>query len=198
MVNFTSTTVSVLRNADIVVLPVTLLRYEAKLTSTGTAQLNWITATETNNSHFEVLRSADGINFTAIGKVTGAGNSTQEKRYFFTDISPLAGTNYYQLLQYDKDGKKKALGIRLVKVSQKAGGLTIYPNPSKGVIYLNFEANSYQKLELIDLAGKILMTRAIGRQESAIIFNISNLAAGIYNIKLTGNEKLARKQIFKE
>ena len=198
MVNFTSTTVSVLRNADIVVLPVTLFRYEAKLTSTGTTQLNWVTATETNNSYFEVLRSADGINFTAIGKVTGAGNTTQEKRYNFTDLSPLAGTNYYQLVQYDKDGKKKVLGIRLVKVSHKAGALIIYPNPSNGVVNLSFEANSYQKLELIDLAGKILMTRAIGRQERTMSFNISNLAAGIYNVKLSGNDKLARKQIVKE
>ena|GEM_PF-6630734 len=54
------------------------------------------------------------------------------------------------------------------------------------------------KVELIDLAGKILMTRAIGRQERTMSFNISNLAAGIYNVKLTGNEKLARKQIIKE
>jgi len=196
--NFSSGTVSVLRNADIVVLPVTLLSYEAKLTSTGTAQLNWVTASETNSSYFEVLRSADGINFTAIGKVTGAGNTTQEKQYSFTDLSPLAGTNYYQLLQYDKDGKKKVLGIRLVKVSQKAGALIIYPNPGNGVVNLSFEANSYQKLELIDLAGKILMTRAIGRQERTMSLNISNLAAGIYNVKLTGNDKLARKQIVKE
>jgi len=196
--NFNSTTVSLLRNADVVVLPVTLLRYEAKLTSTGTAQLNWSTATETNNSLFEVLRSADGINFTAIGKVTAAINSNQESRYNFTDLLPLAGTNYYQLVQYDKDGKKKVLGIRFVKVLHKAGALIIYPNPGNGVVNLSFEANSYQKLELIDLAGKILMTRAIGRQESTIIFNISNLAAGIYNVKLTGNDKLARKQIVKE
>ncbi len=196
--NYSSTTVSVLRNADIVVLPVTLLSYEAKLTSTGTIQLNWLTATETNNSLFEVLRSADGINFTAIGKVTAVGNTTQEKRYNFTDLSPLAGNNYYQLVQYDKDGKKKVLGIRLVKVSQKKGTLTIYPNPSNGVFNLSFEANSYHKVELIDLAGKILMTRAIGRQERTMSFNISNLAAGIYNVKLTGNEKVARKQIVKE
>jgi len=196
--NYSSFTLSVLRNADIVVLPVTLLRYEAKLTSTGTAQLNWSTATETNNSYFEVLRSADGINFTAVGKVTGGGNTTQEKRYNFTDLSPLAGTNYYQLVQYDKDGKKKVLGIRLVKVSHKVGSLIIYPNPSNGVVNLSFEANSFQKLELIDLAGKILLTRAIGRQESTIIFTISNLAAGVYNVKLTGNDKLARKQIVKE
>ena len=196
--NYSSFTLSVLRNADIVVLPVTLLRYEAKLTSTGTAQLNWSTATETNNSYFEVLRSADGINFTAVGKVTGGGNTTQEKRYNFTDLSPLAGTNYYQLVQYDKDGKKKVLGIRLVKVSHKVGSLIIYPNPSNGVVNLSFEANSFQKLELIDLAGKILLTRAIGRQERTMSLNISNLAAGIYNVKLTGNGKLARKQIIKE
>ena len=179
-------------------LPLRIVSYNAKLTFNGTAQLNWVTATETNNSYFEVLRSADGINFTPIGKVSAAINATQEKQYSFTDLSPLAGTNYYQLLQYDKDGKKTSLGIRTVKVSQKAGAISVFPNPSNGVFNVNFEANSYQKAELIDLAGKVLMTRVIGRQESTMGFNISNLPTGIYNVKLSGTGKLERKQIVKE
>jgi autotransporter-associated beta strand protein len=178
-------------------LPVTLVSYDAKLKTNGTVQLTWLTASETNNSYFELQRSTDGITFTTIGKVTGAGNSTQEKRYDFIDLSPLAGTNYYKLLQYDKDGKKTDLGVRSVKVLLKENELTVYPNPSNGIVNVSFDINSYQKVELVDLTGKILMTKTIGRQASTISFDISDLSAGVYNIRLTGERKLAIKQIVK-
>jgi hypothetical protein len=178
-------------------LPVTVVSYDAKLNTNGTVQLTWLTASETNNSYFELQRSTDGITFTTIGKVTGAGNSTQEKRYDFIDLSPLAGTNYYKLLQYDKDGKKTDLGVRSVKVLLKENELTVYPNPSNGIVNVSFDINSYQKVELVDLTGKILMTKTIGRQASTISFDISDLSAGVYNIRLTGEGKLAIKQIVK-
>jgi hypothetical protein len=178
-------------------LPVTLVSYDAKLKTNGTVQLTWLTASETNNSYFELQRSTDGISFTTIGKVTGAGNSTQEKRYNFTDLSPLAGTNYYKLLQYDKDGKKTDLGVRSVKVLLKENELTVYPNPSNGMVNVSFDINSYQKVELVDLTGKILMTKTIGKQASTISFDLSDLSAGVYNIRLTGEGKLAIKQIVK-
>jgi hypothetical protein len=178
-------------------LPVTVVSYDAKLNTNGTVQLTWLTASETNNSYFELQRSTDGITFTTIGKVTGAGNSTQEKRYDFIDLSPLAGTNYYKLLQYDKDGKKTDLGVRSVKVLLKENELTVYPNPSNGIVNVSFDINSYQKVELVDLTGKILMTKTIGRQASTISFDISDLSAGVYNIRLTGERKLAIKQIVK-
>jgi 6-phosphogluconolactonase (cycloisomerase 2 family) len=196
--NYGSITISVLRNADITTLPVTLLSYDAKLNSDGTVKLNWITASETNNSYFEILRSTNGIDFTSIGNVTGAGNSTQELRYALTDKAPLAGDNYYQLVQYDKDGKKTDLGIRTVKVSLKATEVLIYPNPSSSLVNINFEANTYNKVELIDLSGKILIIKTIGKQASTISLDISEFAAGTYNVRLMGEGGLVTKQIVKQ
>jgi len=66
------------------------------------------------------------------------------------------------------------------------------------LVNLIFDAYSYQKLELMDLAGKILLTKTIGKQESSLSFDISNLATGIYNIRLTGEGRLTNKQIVKQ
>jgi hypothetical protein len=66
------------------------------------------------------------------------------------------------------------------------------------LVNLIFDTYSYQKLELIDLAGKILLTKTIGKQESSLSFDISNLATGIYNIRLTGEGRLTNKQIIKQ
>jgi hypothetical protein len=179
-------------------LPVSLVSYDAKLNTNGTVQLNWLTTSETNNSYFEIQRSVDGKSFTKIGKVTGAGNSTKEIRYTFTDLLPLEGNNYYQLVQYDKDGKRKELGVRTVKVSFEDSQIMVYPNPSNGVVNVRFDVNSYQKVELIDLTGKVLQIKTIGKQENTISFDISELSAGVYNIRLIGEGKLTTKQVVKQ
>ncbi|MFC5282752.1 T9SS type A sorting domain-containing protein [Pedobacter alpinus] len=195
--NITSNTVSVLRNTD-AVLPVSLVSYQAKLQTNGTVQLNWLTASETNNSHFEVLRSTDGINFNSIGKVTGAGNSTQQKTYNFIDPIPTMGNNYYQLIQHDNDGKQTDLGIRVINVSLKEDEVIIYPNPSSGLITVSFEAGAYQKLELIDLSGRVLISKSILKQNSEANLDLTSLATGIYSIKLSGEGKIVSKQIIKQ
>ena len=74
----------------------------------------------------------------------------------------------------------------------------VYPNSSNGLVNLIFDAYSYQKLELMDLAGKILLTKTIGKQESSLSFDISNLATGIYNVRLIGEGRLTNKQIVKQ
>ena len=66
--------------------------------------LTWQTATETNNSHFTVLHSTDGLNFRELGHKPGAGNSNQLLSYSFKDHHPEPGVNYYRIRQTDFDG----------------------------------------------------------------------------------------------
>jgi hypothetical protein len=74
----------------------------------------------------------------------------------------------------------------------------VYPNPSNGVVNVRFDVNSYQKVELIDLTGKVLQIKTIGKQENTISFDISELSAGVYNIRLIGEGKLTTKQVVKQ
>ncbi|QEK52484.1 T9SS type A sorting domain-containing protein [Pedobacter aquae] len=193
-----SDNVSVIRNADIVPLPVSLISYQAKLQTNGTVQLNWLTASETNNSYFEILKSTDGKNFSSIAKVNGSGNSTQQAQYDYTDTRPASGSNYYQLIQYDDNGKQTDLGVRAVNVTLGSKELTVYPNPASSLINLSFEADVYQKLEVIDLTGKILMSQTIQKQENSISLDINKLSTGFYHIRLTGTGKITTKQIIKQ
>ncbi len=197
--NSGSRSISVIRNADIAATPVTLVGYDAKLNINGTVQLNWTTASEANNNYFELLRSANGVSFSSISKITGAGNSAQKQQYNFIDQSPIAGTNYYQLLQFDNDGKKTDLGIRAVNVSlNNSHELSMYPNPTTGIVNLSFEGAIYQKLELVDLSGKMLLTKPIRQQESQIIIDISHLSPGLYTISLKGERRIIRNKIIKK
>lgn len=84
-------------------LPVKLLSFNAS--KQGEAVLvEWQTAMEINSNSFVVERSADGIHFSTIATLEGAGNSNAVLDYLFTDHAPLTGSNYYRLRQYDLDG----------------------------------------------------------------------------------------------
>ncbi|WAC39787.1 T9SS type A sorting domain-containing protein [Pedobacter sp. SL55] len=101
------------------VLPVILTKFTAKATNTA-AVLNWATASEKNSDYFAVMRSGDGVNFSKIGEVKAAGNSSELKEYQFKDAYPLNGTNYYRLYQYDNDATLDKSDIKTVSFNLDA------------------------------------------------------------------------------
>jgi hypothetical protein len=110
----------------------------------STVVLKWVTASEINNSHFEVLKSIDGQTFEPIGRVEGAGNSTSIQRYRFQD-KDVEAKQYYKLKQLDFDGQFAYSDVVLVKsegetidiVKQTAEKLIIQPTVSTRVIIAN-------------------------------------------------------------
>ena len=66
--------------------------------------INWVTSSESNNDYFLVERSVDGINWTDIKRVIGAGNSNKQLSYEIVDKNYLNTINYYRLTQVDFDG----------------------------------------------------------------------------------------------
>ncbi len=105
--------------------PVSLSSFTAKSINQG-AQLNWITTSEQNNSHFEIYRSTDRQNFTFLGDVKGNGTSDRVLNYLFIDQLIPAGTSYYKLRQVDIDGKYKEYGPVVIHSDlQKADDITL-------------------------------------------------------------------------
>src|SRR5687767_3397423 len=103
--------------ATLVVLPVKLLSFTGAW-SVNDAVVKWVTSTETNNHHFEIQRGFDGQNFTTIGNIPGAGNSTMERNYSFTDPNARSLSSnviYYRLRQVDMDNKYSYSGVIMLK-----------------------------------------------------------------------------------
>lgn len=74
-------------------------------------------------------------------------------------------------------------------------GLKMGPNPTKGAFIINNENNIEGKAKVLDLNGKILLSKKL-EKETAL--DLSNFANGIYIVKLideNGNEKLSQKII---
>ncbi|MFC2094794.1 hypothetical protein ACFLSH_04110, partial [Bacteroidota bacterium] len=84
------------------IVPVELSSFTANVNN-GVVELNWTTATETNNQGFDVEKNS-GDGFQKIGFVPGFGTSTDIHNYSYVDGSVEEGTYSYRLKQVDYDG----------------------------------------------------------------------------------------------
>ena len=160
------------------------------------AILNWSTAQEINNSHFEVERSLDGITFKAIGKVTGRGNTSEEQQYSYTDANIFAANRmvYYRLKQVDFDGTTAYTSVVAVMSDQAAvfEVLQVSPNPfiSGFTVGLIVPTQQVIKVELTDAFGKLISTQEINPElgMNNLEINESELKAGMYIVRITQGE----------
>ena len=183
-----------------VALPVTLVNFTGQLVN-NQVQLQWRTASEQNNDHFEVQHSTDGIQFSSIGNIKGSGTSFIPHDYQFTDVAPAQGNNYYRLKQVDIDGNYTFSSIVDVKLMTGIT-YTIYPNPAinKVNMVISVDKDQQIKLTLTEPGGKIIETREVKCLfgDNKLEWDISRLAKGMYMICSQNNSGIAVVKFVKE
>lgn len=118
-------------------LPVTLLSLAA-VSAGEDVLVVWQTSSETNNSHFDIEYSTDGITFIKAGTVPAAtGNTSIVQHYSFTHRQAIrtqrAPVLYYRLKQVDIDGRFTYTNVVSVKIKgDDKTVLSVYPNPVQG------------------------------------------------------------------
>ncbi|MFN0291311.1 T9SS type A sorting domain-containing protein [Pedobacter helvus] len=149
-------------NDQTTVLPVDLTSFTAKA-NLQNIDLTWSTASEKDNSHFEILRSGDGKTFSKIGEVRGAGTTDVAQNYSFVDKDALPGVNYYQLNQIDYNGNPTLSKIEAVKSNVAATNFKVVANKQDGNIKLTiFAANEGKAtLKIYDLNGRKVTEREL-------------------------------------
>ncbi len=181
-------TITAVHEMVIAALPVELLDF------TATAQerivlLEWATASEENNSHFDIERSQDGISFRKIGSVNGRGNSVEIIDYEFVDNSPLIGTNYYRLKQIDFDGGFSYSTVETVRFrAHNKTVVNLFPNPvKKEKVQINIVTKRIEKgtLSIFDINGKKLYTQTLNvtEGENLIDLDVSSLTQGMFIVQ---------------
>ncbi|MBS1619373.1 MAG: T9SS type A sorting domain-containing protein [Bacteroidetes bacterium] len=174
-----------------VALPVKLISFDAQQTNDNRIQLQWATASEINNDHFDVERSADAQAWSKIAEVKGAGNTNEMQQYALTDRQPLSGINYYRLRQVDYDGKYEYSDIAAAEISTAAAiTMTVYPNPAaagKGLnIVLAGGADAIRYVRITDLSGTVVYGAEVGDEQSHRVQGL-DLPAGIYTVTTIAN-----------
>lgn len=166
------------------VLPVTLNYFTAQASTASTVQLTWGTAMESNNDHFTLERSDDGIHYVTIGTLPGKGDYSQPTDYSYTDHSPEQGVNFYRLSQTDRDGKDKVLGIKTVTLQDV--GLRLGPNPAVHVVDVSFNRGAWREIKLYNCAEQLLQTIPLTARDHQAHINLLNYRAGTYYLAFVG------------
>jgi len=84
-------------------LPVELSSFVSSINGSNVT-LNWSTASEINNSGFDIERSSVSGTWSKVGNVTGNGTSATTHSYTFTDRNLASGNYSYRLKQVDFNG----------------------------------------------------------------------------------------------
>lgn len=164
--------------------------------------LNWKTASETNNSHFEIERGFEVSDFSKLGQVQGAGTTNDSHVYEYIDKSPKT-SNFYRIKQVDFDGKSSYSDILRVEVKiDPFEDLILYPNPtSAGNINIIGRAKIETErifINFTDLVGKNHLTLETDQDSivNGITINLSEkLRSGIYMISISDGIRTSRKKL---
>ena len=175
-----------------VALPVELSHFSVDLQGER-AILRWTTQTELNNSHFDVEHSTDGISFTPVATITGAGTTQEPQQYSYRHWPGRPGLNYYRLAQYDYDGTLTYSDIVSVRFGNPEAGLRLYPTATAGPLHLEWDGPSSPEdvLRILDGTGRPVMTLGVPRGSTALAVDVGALVPGAYYMVLAG----ARQQL---
>jgi hypothetical protein len=188
---------SVGNSAIVAPVPVTLTSFTAKRKE-NSVKLDWETASEFNNSGFEIERKLeDQEGFETIAFVPSSkkdGNSNEVLNYSYTDINISGVASQYQLKQVDFDGKYKYSDVLVVKGTTAAGRIMIYPNPAvQGTVNVVFDSFNKKNIQLTDINGRV-QRKWEGYTSGQL--QLKQLLPGIYVLNVTDlatNTKLIRK-----
>jgi len=196
-------------------LPVELVSFTVAANQRN-AVLSWRTATEVQNSGFEVQRSVNrgesaingqelaASNWTKAGFVRGSGTSNSPKNYSFTDNVGAAGTYSYRLKQIDRNGAftySKTVTINLGGAPNVFALGQNYPNPFNPSTNIQFTvpADGRATLKIFNALGEEVATlfdgAATAGENHQATFDASRLASGIYFSRLEFNGRTQVKKM---
>jgi hypothetical protein len=167
------------------------------LYSNNSTTINWEIAQPEDGNNFVLLRSVNGINFSAINSEVGNNLKT---KFNYTDASIFTGKIYYRLQMTDKDGKTTYSDIIFIKAGNDVKEITIYPNPiQKGTdIKINLQNITAIKIELNAATGELIWNIKKNITGSYSIHLPFVPAKGIYWMKIFTDEGLERRKILIE
>lgn len=174
-------------------LPIELLSFSAKYDkNTKFVNINWSTATETDNHYFEIQRRGESGEYYSIITLNGAGTSLTQLDYQVTDESPTDGANYYRLVQYDYDGSSSESHIIAVETSPL--DVNIYPIPAVSQLYVEHSGDKSQvDFYLFNDIGLSVLVKE--NTESAFVLPLEEYNQGVYYAEFLIDDKVVREKI---
>ncbi len=189
--SFARFTLSSVNNA----LPVRFILFNASCNGNNVL-LTWKTAQEQNTHYYAIERSADGIQWTAIGNVPAAGNAIAENDYSYLDNTAPANS-YYRVAEYDVDGKVQ-FTKRLLTNCIHPDLFSVWPNPVSDLLYINMSSVTASNVivKIFDSKGTLVKQQPEKLLAGNNLFSIDmkEVTSGLYYITVGNTSGLFKTQ----
>jgi len=182
-------------------LPIELLSFNAVCES-NKVNINWATASETNNNYFTIERSKDLQTWETVTAIPGAGNSNTVLHYSAIDNQPFPDYTYYRLKQTDYNGNFTYSDVVIAGCGNTTSFDFISVNQSKefGDMVLSFTAGEGElyTCTLYDIRGRLLQKKSAQAVAgiNEVNVKVQGMSNGIYILILQNDTKLISKKIF--
>lgn len=166
------------------VTPVSFSGFDARCTNNGTV-INWSTASEFNSDYFDLERSANGNDWTQVGRVKAAGTTSAAHDYRLSDLS--GGNAFYRIKQVDLDGHVTYTSIIRTNCQVNNMAMVIYPVPAHNMlnVVISSDKSLKTKLMVIDGVGRVVrgMDVNLFKGNNKFQFDLKGLSSGEYLIR---------------
>ncbi|MFD2891365.1 T9SS type A sorting domain-containing protein [Flavobacterium chuncheonense] len=69
-----------------------------------------------------------------------------------------------------------------------ASTIALYPNPSKGMVTLDYQLETAAQLQVIDVSGRVVLEHELVAAETSLQFDTTAMAPGVYAVQVLGND----------
>ncbi len=183
-------------------LPVELVSFEGTLDD-DVVNLSWITATENNNTGFEIEHKVGYGDFQSVGFVEGAGTTQEEQNYAFQVTDVDLGNQVFRLKQIDFDGTF-VYSSEIEITRELADGYLLknaYPNPFNPQTTFSLLIAGDQQVDIgvYNLMGQRVQTIyegiLAGQKWHQMTFQSGSLSSGSYLIRSVGPSFINTQQV---
>lgn len=184
-------------------MPIKLISFAGNITN-NKAQLKWSVAENETGNQFQVLRSADGKNFTEAG-VVFINTKVGTESYSFADPKELDAVTYYKLKIINKDGSVAHSNVIALKsaAAKATNDITILKNPVASTLTFTYSSSTTTQgqLAIYNSVGVKVYSSRINTQKgnNAVSLNLdSHMAAGAYILEVVNGSERAVTRLVKK
>ncbi|MEZ4884159.1 MAG: T9SS type A sorting domain-containing protein [Chitinophagales bacterium] len=168
--------------------PVELLQFEGEVKTDGNL-LQWVTASESNNSHFNIARSMDGKYFENVAVVNSLGDNQTVQTYAYMDRTAPNGLVYYQLSQTDLNGLSETLATIGLQRGERGLVLeSLYPVPAEKLvnILLQVPTDGLLQWKVVNIHGQSVYeaNRLVQSGLNELTLEVAEWTDGIYFLQM--------------
>lgn len=177
------------------ILPISIEFIKAENAADG-IKIDWRTATELNNEIFILEKSINGLEYTTIEIINGAGTTSIQHDYSYADNVPSKGINYYRLSQKDFDGQKRYFAPIAIHFSRLSA--FIYPTVIQDGTAVNIVMDNDDEtvlFRIINQEGKVIST---GTVSNDTVLSSELFSYGLNTLLIGSDNNLMTTSIVKQ